>query len=367
MSKVTTFIVKTVGTCNLGCNYCFASDGFHGDRMSSEMIEKVVHEIESLGLPSARFLWHGGEPLLLGIDGYKHGLQAQSECDTQFLNSVQTNGTLFNDAYCELFKEYHFTVGVSVDGYMTVQNLNRPMANGKASYGKVMNGISVLKKHEIPFTTISVVSKYTDPARFFHFIRSIGPTSFALKPCVSEWEQSVSLEEYTDFLRIIFGLWLELDDEDLISRNFMSMAENIASGQNMQSLCSTSGLCGHFATIAVNGDVFPCDELTDPQYLWGNILEQSLADILSGEARAKFLRRVAIRGKQCEETCLAYGACRGGCTACHDFYPESSYCAHLRDTAEEIRQALVAGLDETEATNDDKVALLLDPSLLSDV
>jgi uncharacterized protein len=64
------------------------------------------------------FIWHGGEPLLLGRDFFRKALSLQEKFlqpRRYVLNSIQTNGTLIDEAWCEFFGRNKFTVGISID------------------------------------------------------------------------------------------------------------------------------------------------------------------------------------------------------------------------------------------------------------
>jgi len=48
--------------------------------------------------------------------GRSSWLRSTGSLGNRFEHSIQTNGTRLDDAWCELFKEHHFLVGLSVDG-----------------------------------------------------------------------------------------------------------------------------------------------------------------------------------------------------------------------------------------------------------
>ena len=69
------------------------------------------------GAREINFVWQGGEPLLAGLRFYQKALALQqryASAGVTISNSLQTNATLINDAWCRLFREHHFTVGVSL-------------------------------------------------------------------------------------------------------------------------------------------------------------------------------------------------------------------------------------------------------------
>ncbi|MDE6569155.1 MAG: anaerobic sulfatase maturase, partial [Alistipes sp.] len=76
-----TSMVKPAGsTCNLDCGYCYYLDkaAQYGGRqavMNDELLETYIRQyIEANEVPVVQFCWHGGEPLLLGLDFYRRAM-----------------------------------------------------------------------------------------------------------------------------------------------------------------------------------------------------------------------------------------------------------------------------------------------------
>lgn len=98
-------MIKPAGSlCNLDCKYCYYLDkaeiyGGREPRMTEEMLEKVVYEyINANEVPEVTFNWHGGEPLVLGLDFYRKALEYERKHAGGKVvhNTIQTNGTLLN-------------------------------------------------------------------------------------------------------------------------------------------------------------------------------------------------------------------------------------------------------------------------------
>ena len=77
-------MLKPAGSlCNLDCSYCYYLDksaiyGGREPRMTEEMLETVVREyIQANDVEDVSFNWHGGEPLILGLDFYRKALEFQ--------------------------------------------------------------------------------------------------------------------------------------------------------------------------------------------------------------------------------------------------------------------------------------------------
>lgn len=361
---VNSFIVRVSSTCVLDCHYCFAKHGFQGEGMLPEMLDHVIREIDSLGLVSVKMLWHGGEPLMLGLNQFRSGVELQKSLPTQFCNTVQTNGVLVTDSYADFFAENDFGVGISIDGYKEVHDANRPFRNGKGSFERAIRGLRKLQDRGLQVSCISVITNYCDPTRYFDFIQGLGISDFTMKPCTGGWEHSMSLPRYTSFVEEVYRL-IASSEEDLPEcREFMGYAGNIISGMDNASLCSQSGRCGDFVMIDTNGNVYPCDELTSDEFCWGNITDKTLKEILDSDERHKFLERVNHQNKTCEENCEAFNACRGGCTACHVFFKKNEYCDFLRSIIANIRRLVYDGVESWVDPNDEEVKKFVDPKLL---
>ena len=127
-------MVKPVGSaCNLDCKYCYYLDkesiyGGREPRMSDELLESYIRQyIEGNRVDTVTFTWHGGEPMLAGLDFYRRAvaLQRKYACGKRIENSLQTNATLIDREWCDFLKEHNFLVGVSIDGPQSIHDGNR--------------------------------------------------------------------------------------------------------------------------------------------------------------------------------------------------------------------------------------------------
>ena len=162
-------MLKPVGSkCNLNCDYCYYLEkaSLYSDRnqvMSEELLEKFIKQyIESQTMPQVMFTWHGGETLMRPISFYKKAVDLQKKYagGLQIDNSIQTNGTLLNDAWCSFFKENNFLVGISIDGPQDFHDKYRRDKMGRPSFHRVMQGINLLKKHKVEYNCLAVVNDY---------------------------------------------------------------------------------------------------------------------------------------------------------------------------------------------------------------
>ena len=337
-------MLKPAGAhCNLACKYCYYLEknnlyqNSHRHLMSDEMLEQFTREyIEAQTMPQVLFTWHGGEPLMRSIDFYKKALALQKKYahGKQIDNVIQTNGTLLTDEWCEFFTKNHWLVGISIDGPQEYHDHYRVTPAGKPSWEKVMQGISLLKKHRVEWNAMAVVNAYNaeHPLEFYHFFRDNGCQYLQFTPIVERLtehedgrtlasladdreiplaEASVTPAQWGNFLCTIFDDWVRHD----VGKMFVEIFDcTLANWMGvLPGICAYSKECGHAGVMEHNGDVYSCDHFVFPEYKLGNIREQSLIDMLYGEKQQAFSRlKHTSLPRQCKECDMEF-ACHGEC------------------------------------------------------
>lgn len=337
-------MLKPAGAhCNLACKYCYYLEknnlyqNSHRHLMSDEMLEQFTREyIEAQTMPQVLFTWHGGEPLMRSIDFYKKALALQKKYahGKQIDNVIQTNGTLLTDEWCEFFAKNHWLVGISIDGPQEYHDHYRMTPAGKPSWEKVMQGISLLKKHRVEWNAMAVVNAYNaeHPLEFYHFFRDNGCQYLQFTPIVERLTEhedgrtlasladdreipladaSVTPQQWGNFLCTIFDDWVRHD----VGKTFVEIFDcTLANWMGvLPGICAYSKECGHAGVMEHNGDVYSCDHFVFSEYKLGNIREQSLIDMLYGEKQQAFSRlKHTSLPRQCKECDMEF-ACHGEC------------------------------------------------------
>ena len=147
--------------CNLNCRYCYyleKNNLYKNDSprqrfiMDDDLLERFVRDyIAAQTMPQVLFTWHGGEPLMRPLSFYKKALELQKKYGGAYMidNSIQTNGTLLTDEWCEFFKENNWLIGLSIDGPQDFHDEYRRNRQGGPTFRKVMQGINLLNKHGV--------------------------------------------------------------------------------------------------------------------------------------------------------------------------------------------------------------------------
>ena len=336
--------IKPVGArCNLRCDYCYylgkgvvresdddlksvgACRPDSNAVMDDVTLENYIrHNFSASSGETTVFTWHGGEPLLAGIDFYKKAVAFQKKylpLGKNFLNGIQTNGTLITKEWCEFFAENGFTVGISLDGPEVFHDSMRHTENKKGTFEKVLRVHSLLREHGIIPEILCVVNAYNVryPLVIYDFFKIIGTLYLTFLPLVNRndisaekvSDESVPALEFGFFLAAIFDEWVK-NDIGIIKIQIFEEALRTAFNQE-HSLCIFREKCGGVPVVERNGNFYSCDHFVNTNNLHGNINEHSLKHLLNhpnqkafGEAKQNTLPQYCIA---CEVKAMCNGEC----------------------------------------------------------
>jgi uncharacterized protein len=288
--------------------------------MSFEVLEITLKKFISEYPNFISFCWHGGEPLLAGLDFFKKACEIQKKYKSNLQiieNRLQTNATLINQKWADFFKEFDFKVGISIDGPEQLNDKQRFFKNGQGSYHEIAKGIDILRINKIPFSVLMTVSKETVkyPDEIYDFVVKEGFVTVKFNPCFGSHKLSVNFIDYAHFMNRIFDLWFKEDRVELS----IGPAEDIMKGLlgGNPNVCHMRNTCYRHVKIDYNGDVIPCDTFLGKDFKFGNILNQEIADIIRSKQYLAFFNAVKEIPSQCLN-CKWYYVCGSGCSR-HSF------------------------------------------------
>lgn len=315
--------------CNLDCKYCFylEKEGLYppgSHRMTDAVLEAYVRgQIEAQPRDAeVLFAWQGGEPTLMGLAFYEKAVALQKKygAGRPIANAFQTNGVLLDDAWGRFLSRERFLVGLSIDGPRELHDLYRVDKGGRPTFDRVMRGLDVLQRHEVTFNTLTVVHRESArrPLDVYEFLKDIGSTHLQFIPLVErigETENvtpsSVLAEDYGAFLSTIWDHWLCHD----VGRIFVQLFDVMLGVWlgHPSALCLFRETCGDAVALEHNGDLYSCDHFVTPRHRIGNLLDQSLGDMVRGPGQHRFGRAKADHLPRFCRDCAVHFACHGEC------------------------------------------------------
>ena len=343
--------------CNLNCSYCFylhkqnLLEKSNHWRMSDDVLERFIRQyIQGQNYDEIIFSWQGGEPTLLGVEFFEKVVTLERKYypdGKQIQNDLQTNGVLLDDRWCEFLSRNGFLVGLSIDGPKHLHNRHRVDKAGNPTFEKVYNAARLLKKHGVPFNTLTTVNRDNakQPLDVYRFLRDdISPRAIQFNPCVevkvfetaappfwgsieypkignpmaqpgndysivTDW--SVNADDYGDFLCAIFDEWYVHDYGKTFVYNFECAISQFMGIYGV--MCAFGPICGKGLAVEHDGSIYSCDHFVYPEYRLGSIRDESLADMAFSKRQMKFgFSKSESLTQYCQE-CEFLFACHGEC------------------------------------------------------
>lgn len=302
---------------------------------------------------NVEFIWHGGEPLLAGIDFYAKAIEYQSywlKKGKNITNSIQTNGTLLNEEWVDFFRNNTFRVGVSLDGIPEHHNNTRKYNDNTCSFDNVMNGISLLQKSGNFSGVICCVNafNYKFPTETLNFFISNGIYKIKFNRIRGKVNKEytpphcISFKDYINFLTEILDLWLNIDNPEIEIRELQCIIELLLGGTNRD--CVFSGECHKYCTVYSDGSIFSCDSLPRRKELcFGNVC-RGQEEVKNSSSFQSFLSSCHKIRRLCA-TCKWNHICKGGCLQDWSFDGSShifqnAYCEEQKVLFESIKSVL---------------------------
>lgn len=313
----------------MSCTYCYylEKENLSGSQsaicMSEDILEEYIKQhIQATPGDTVLFSWHGGEPLLAGLDYFRKINELQRIYlpeGEKLLNGIQTNGILINDEWCRFFSDNEYIIGLSMDGPSFLHNVYRKTAGGDPTFSRVKEAYLLLKEYGITTEILCAVNaeNVMYPIQVYEFFRALGTGYITFIPVVEREEDggiaeyTVPPEKYGAFLCTVFDQW-KSRDIGKIKIQIFEEALRTAFNQD-HTLCIFKKTCGGVLILEVNGDVYSCDHFVDKDHLLGNVSEKSLAEMLDSREQKKFgENKLNSLPAYCLE-CEVRDMCNGGC------------------------------------------------------
>lgn len=320
-------IIKPTHNCNLECRYCYLEKSVEQGIMSEKLMEQSIQKVSDFA-ESSHWIWHGGEPLLMGVDFYKTVKEVQDFYRTKgkkFSNGIQTNGTLIDEElinFCEQNKDFH--LGLSIDGPEYLHDQTRVYKNKKGSFNEVLNKQKLLRGKGIGGGAICVISSknINYPAELYSFFKE-EQINVKFNPLISSGranenitELEITPKQYGDFLSKLWDIYNEdvKREEKLVIQidPFMEVLGNL--GTNRPLGCNYSTSCrNNFISIGPQGDIYPCGRFDGiKEFRMGNVNDNTIEEAMNSPINTQLKKRNLEDVTSCSR-CDFGKVCNSGC------------------------------------------------------
>lgn len=313
-------------TCNLNCEYCFASQGkYHGDRalMSFEVGKRAIDFlIENSGSRvNLEVDFFGGEPLMnfdvvKQIVAYARSIEKKKNKNFRF--TLTTNGMLVDDDVIEFANKECHNVVLSLDGRKEVHDHLRKTVSGKGSYDIIVPKFQEFVKkrgNRGYYVRGTYTHNNTDFTNDIFHMADLGFTELSMEPVVCSPEDPYALT-YDD-LPVLFEQY-EILAKEMLKREkegrpltFYHYMIDLTGGPCIYKRISGCGSGTEYMAVTPWGELYPCHQFVgDPKYSLGNIYE----GVTNTAIQDEFKLCNAYARPNCKD-CWAKLYCSGGCAA----------------------------------------------------
>lgn len=329
--EVATLVVKVASRCNMDCSYCYI---YHAQDTSWQkmprtmplaVLEALVEEVAQLYRTQQTkplVVFHGGEPLLLGVRRLRDIVSALVQRVPSVSLSIQTNGTIYSQSLEQLLLEHraNLTFSVSVDGFSRENDRHRIGLRDRSVYAHIAETLKRSRQAGVLDNILMVVDIQNEPRRIHQFMQVTGSKQYNIilqdgdHDHLPPGKQDRHSTDVGQWLWQLFQLYasgpqdFRLKFFDDIAVSLLKVARGVRAPPSTYSICAmtidTDGEVKQADTFRVNGQ--GADALTGQ-----NIVGSPLREIANSPANQIGLKATESLSAQCS-ACQYLDACGGG-------------------------------------------------------
>lgn len=369
-------IVKISERCNINCTYCYVFNKSNDLAINSipiiskSTINNLREFLENLSysydVDVIQIDLHGGEPLLIKKERFELICKTLREGDyknTSLEIACQTNGTLINDEWIELFGKYKVNVSVSLDGPKFINDQARIDKKGQGTYDDAVAGFRLLQlaweNNKLPSNPgiLCVANTKIDGSLIYrHFVDDLKCLGFDLLIPDETHDTCIEPLRLWSFYQTAIDEYFNDANENVSIRFFQVIIQGMLNpGRYKVAGLNSVGEDIVAFTMGANGDFYVDDTLrstNNPIFSKiGNVKNTTLTDILKSWQMEKYVDISNSLPLECE-SCLWKNLCGGG--SClqkyskkNGFNNKSVYCHSLKKIYSRFASHLInGGVDE---------------------
>ncbi|MFW6007955.1 MAG: radical SAM protein [archaeon] len=307
-------ILKVTNDCNLNCPYCYnQKKSYKKDKLDIKDFEYILN-LSIKEYTNISITFHGGEPLLMGKDWYKQVGKMVEEKSKKFNKKInlylQSNGTLIDQEWIDIFKDNNIQVGLSFDG----TNNDNTRKNTK----KLVENFELLKENDIlPSAALIIIDSKIDLIREYELFNKLGINGkFDIvfnADGVNEIYNNLNIKKIVKNYCDLFDYYVQRKNGVVISQ-FYHFISAIFDFKQIKNTCDNIVCNYKWVCIDSQGNMYPCGRVWPDNYTLGDIKElQSLKKAFESESYKKLIKSIINRMSSCQDKCIYYKYCQSGC------------------------------------------------------
>jgi radical SAM protein with 4Fe4S-binding SPASM domain len=358
-------IAKPTRVCNADCSYCSSppleemGDDWEPE-WNIEKFKKYFDKVYPYMAHGAIWIWHGGEPMLMGYKFYEEAhAYATEQMDIhgrKIYFSMQSNLLGYNEKWFPVFSKIF---GGSLSTSFDPDETQRSIKGNTETYSRVFKRV-LNKVIEDGFRPM-VIGVYTEETahmmhKMYDWSLSCGEKSFPLRfnychPTgrLETHGEAIKPKTYGNVLIEVYNRWIK-DVPNFTITPLDQMFKKVI-GIDGEGHCPWTRRCGgRFIEIEPNGEIYNCADFADlgKKYCFGNLNDEiTLLDMLNTKPALQIRRRVTLVPDSCKN-CEHFEDCEGGCMRDatlyeHGLYGKFHYCESWKMVFARIKESILSG------------------------
>lgn len=360
-------IAKATRFCNADCYYCSSPPLTEKSLKEGEPMwdfatfKKYFDKVFPLMVEGSYWIWHGGEPMLMGpkfyLEAYDYAL-TQMEKFNKYINfSMQSNLLNYNEKWYPVFSE---VIKGSLSTSFDPDEVSRTVKGNPETYNRLFKK-ALDKVLDDGFRPMVIGVYNEENAHLMHkmydWSLSKGEQGFPLRfnycnPS-GRYEgtgEAIKPETYGTKLIELYDRWIKDVPPFTITpldQMFKKVLDIDGEGH-----CPWTRRCGgRFINIEPNGDIYNCSDFADigKQYCFGSLNDDNttLTQMLNSSPALKVKRRSVQLPVSCQN-CEHFSDCEGGCMRDsvlynHGLYGKFHYCHSWKMVFTRIKESIMNG------------------------
>jgi len=345
---ITLLILQPSPFCNIDCDYCYLPHRTSTRRMPMPVLESAIEKTFASELVRGELtiIWHAGEPLAVPMSWYAEALRTIRRIapeQAEIRHSVQSNGTLLNQAWCDFLRDNRIAIGLSIDGPAFLHDTHRKTRRGEGTHAAAMRGLRLLRENGLPFHVIAVITRealgHAEEIHDFFEAEGVQRLGFNIEEVEAGHAQSSLGTEHDARVREFYETIYHRQKarRTMEIREFAAASQKIRAGislrefdfpwfnEQVRPFGIVSVDCeGNFSTYSPELLGMTLQPYGD--FSFGNVTHGHFAEALETEKFQAVLADIQAGIRRCAETCAYYGYCGGGAPA-NKYYENGSFAS----------------------------------------
>ncbi len=306
--------------CNMSCRYCVIDKRYAQVKTGSVMTRETANAainffLANAGTANPAILLWGGEPLS-NWEVFKYAVERARALEKKYCKELEistvTNGTLLTREIADFFKTNRVACSISMDGLKSQHDRMRVYADGRGTYGDILNNVRSLTAAGVEFGVSLAIGSHNVnllPAVGRGLCKKLGTDRIGTCLLMNVGADNPSYTGDKKAARQLIKLFKALCEDNIFEDTMMKKVKSFALSIEHLHDCAAGG---RQIAVMPNGSIGVCHyAATVGKWIIGNVKDPA-ESVFGSRELADWAARSPVNMPQCYK-CPGLTMCGGGC------------------------------------------------------